>query len=165
MSARQRACRQPCPGPPGNDDFLNCENSTVSTTTAPGTCKPAQQGHRSPCLRRTGESRWSEQSGPWDKPLRHDREICTTCKQGRRPPCTATGENQWSERLPVRHDRDVDDLDETATAETPQFAVRRTRIDHRIRKSSLHVGKREILPKKPRKLMPNMYPLLNQEEC
>ena len=70
MSARQRACQQPCPGPPGNDDFLNsgnCEISTVSTTkapgntnvlnesngevstvsstTAPGTCKPAKQGH------------------------------------------------------------------------------------------------------------------------
>ena len=39
MSARQRACQQPCPGTPGNDDFLNsgnCEISTVSTTTAPG---------------------------------------------------------------------------------------------------------------------------------
>ena len=69
MSARQRACQQPCPGPPGDDDFLsgNCEISTVSTTTspgnnvvlnenngevltvssttAPGTCKPEQQGH------------------------------------------------------------------------------------------------------------------------
>ena len=103
MSARQRACRQPCPGPPGHDDFLNsgnCENSTVSTTTAPGTCKPAQQGHRSPCPRTAaGESRWSKPSGPWDKPLRHDREICTTCKQGRRPPCTATGENLWSDEL------------------------------------------------------------------
>ena len=64
MSARQRACRQPCPDPPGNDDFLNsgnCENSTVSTTTAPGTCKLARQGHRSPCQRTAaGESRWSK---------------------------------------------------------------------------------------------------------
>ena len=81
-SARQRACRQPCPGPPGNDVFLNsgnCENSTVSTTTAPGICKPAQQGHRSPCQRTAaGKSQWSKQTGPWDKPLRHDREICTT---------------------------------------------------------------------------------------
>ena len=34
---------------------------------------------------------------------------------------------------------------------------------HRIRKSSLHVGKREFLPEASR-LMPNTYPLLNQEE-
>ena len=132
MSARQRACQQPGPGPPGNDDFLNsgnCENSTVSTATAPETCKPAQQGHRSPCLRTAaGESRWSKQSRPRDKPVRHDREICTTCKQGRRPPCTATRENLWSdncldhERLSLHRDRDVDDERWTATAETPQFA-------------------------------------------
>ena len=80
MSARQRACQQPCPGPPGNDDFLNsgsCEISTVSTTTAPGnndvlnesndevstvssttspgTCKPAQQGPRPPCSATLGK--------------------------------------------------------------------------------------------------------------
>ena len=46
---------------------------------------------------------------------------------------------------------------------TPQFAVRETRIDLRIRKSSFHVRKRRNSSKNPRKLMPNMYPLSNQE--
>ena len=130
----------------------NCENSTVSTTTARGTCKPAQHGHRSPCLRTAaGESRWSKQSGPWDKPTTGKsarlaiRDIDHLVQQLEK--INGLTNCLDHERLPVRHDRDVDDLDETATAETPQFAVRRTRIDHRIRKSSLQLGKREILPK------------------
>ena len=47
----------------------------------------------------------------------------------------------------MRHDRDVDDQRWTATAETPQFAVISSRKQDEIRESSLHVGKREILPK------------------
>ena len=152
MSARQRAYVDSLvQAPPGNDDFLNsgnCENSTVSprrhqestmfstrgndevstvsSTTSPGTCKPAQQEHRPPGkeLRKgvsmvfpnrenhvnrprhhdrdvddqharhnrgidhlvqelqLGNHDGPRQSGPWDKPLRHEREICTTCKQG-----------------------------------------------------------------------------------
>ena len=66
--------------------------------------------------------------------------------------CTATGESRWlTEKdhgnLPVRHDRDVDDQRWTATAETPQFAVTRTRIDPRIRESSLHTEMCEIATK------------------
>ena len=43
------------------------------STPASRPARPAHQGHRPPCTRAFGESRWpAEQSGPLEKPLRHD---------------------------------------------------------------------------------------------
>ena len=111
MSARQRACLQPCPGPPGNDDFLNsgnCEISTVSTTTAPGNNDVLNESNDE-------VSTVSSTSSPG---------INTTCKQGHRPPGKVlhkgvskvfqTGKNHGNR--PRHHDRDVDDQRRKATA-------------------------------------------------
>ena len=65
--------------------------------------------------------------------------------------------------LPVHHDRNVEDNDGLQLRRLHSFLQSEGRGS--TSGSSLHVGKREILPKKPRGLMPNMYPLLNKEEC
>ena len=64
--------------------------------------------------------------------------------------------------LPVHHDRNVDDNDGLQLRRLHSFLQSEGRGS--TSGSSLHVGKREILRKKPSGLMPNMYPLLNQAE-
>ena len=52
-----------------------CTTTGMSTTSTPCTT-----GHRTPC-EATGESLGSNrESGPWDKPLRHDRELHDSTK-------------------------------------------------------------------------------------
>ena len=66
----------------------------------------------------TGESRWSnEQSGPWDKPLRHDRENLHDLQQRdidhriHAQLGSLNGRNDHGNR-PVHHEGKVDDPDE-----------------------------------------------------
>ena len=65
-----------------------CTLTGMSTTSTPCTTR-----HRTPC-EATGVSLWSNrQSGPWDKPLRHEREL-QDCKKGHQPPYPrVTGES------------------------------------------------------------------------
>ena len=97
MSARQRACRQPCPGPPGDDDFLNsgnCEISTVSTTTSPGNNDVLNDRLFHPRRHREPANQ-------------HNRGITSTTLS-----CTATVESQGKTdhgNLHLRHDRDDDE--------------------------------------------------------
>ena len=97
----------------------NCGSSTVSSTSALENCGTAQQRHRPPCSA-TVECPWSNgQFGPWNLPLRHDgeenlldlhnRDVDNRVQQLR----NVYGPTNCldHERLPLRRERDVDDLD------------------------------------------------------
>ena len=97
----------------------NCGSSTVSSTSALVNCRTAQQGHRPPCSA-TVECPWSnEQFGPWNLPLRyngeesvldlHNRDVDNRVQQLGK--VYGPTNDLDPERLPLRRERDVDDLD------------------------------------------------------